>query len=364
MTPKTYRGPAALRRRIALWLGLTGGLLGLSAGPGLARAAASPRKGDPKAAPAARPEAAGLAQLAGFLRDYRAALVAGDPRFLAEHTAFPLPFAESVYDMEAKARRGQLASVEELLKARAVVLWPEALAVGDAAQLGEALERDELGQILEALGDQQREVGAAADQSRLRVRGEVGPQRGEVGGRGVDATGALAGEADRLAGARELGAEGVLRAGRGDRAGGVADRPVAGAAAQVAAQLVVELPRLAQVAAVARLEHRHHHPGRAVAALRAELADQRLLDRVVLAGPLAQPLDRVHAPALDHRQQDQARVDRPVRRPRGPVRVEDRHAAGPAVALGAALFGAGAVHILAQPVEQRAMRVDTGQLNQ
>ena len=42
----------------------------------------------------------------------------------------------------------------------------------------------------------------------------------------------------------------------------------------------------------------------------------------------------------------------------------DHDGACTAIALGAALFGASAVHVLAQPVEQRAMRVDTGQLNQ
>ncbi|MFO0575884.1 MAG: hypothetical protein U1A78_17945 [Polyangia bacterium] len=139
MSTAMYLGPSAPRRRtgLGLGLGLSGGLLGLWLGFGAAceRAAASPRKGDTKAAPVARPDAAVLAQLAGFLRDYRGALVAKDARFLTEHTAFPLPFAESVYDMEAKARRGTLASVEELLKARDVVLWPEALAAGDGAQL-------------------------------------------------------------------------------------------------------------------------------------------------------------------------------------------------------------------------------------
>jgi hypothetical protein len=68
-----------------------------------------------------------LTQLSTFLRDYHHALATGNRAFLAEHTVFPLPFAEAVYDMEAKARPGKLGSVAQLLKARQRLRWPESL---------------------------------------------------------------------------------------------------------------------------------------------------------------------------------------------------------------------------------------------
>lgn len=117
---------------------LLGTLLGLaplgSAGAG--GAATSPRKNPGKAAtPAMHADPATLTQLASFLHDYRSALASGDPRFLTEHTTFPLPFAEGVYEMEAKAKSGKVVSVEELLKHKETLLWPEVLQAKDGAQL-------------------------------------------------------------------------------------------------------------------------------------------------------------------------------------------------------------------------------------
>lgn len=80
------------------------------------------------AAPAAAPAAADAqGELAAFLREYDRALAAGDRRYLAAHTAFPLPFAEAEYNMEAKATKRQLTSVDALLKARQRLRWPKAL---------------------------------------------------------------------------------------------------------------------------------------------------------------------------------------------------------------------------------------------
>lgn len=74
-----------------------------------------------------------LAQLASFLRDYHRAVATDDRAFLTEHTTFPLPFAEAVYDMEAKARHGKIGSVDELLKVKEQLLWPEVLLPKEAA---------------------------------------------------------------------------------------------------------------------------------------------------------------------------------------------------------------------------------------
>jgi hypothetical protein len=80
------------------------------------------------APPAAAPAAADVqGELAAFLKEYDRALAAGDRRYLAAHTAFPLPFAEAEYNMEAKATKRQLPSVDALLKARQRLRWPRAL---------------------------------------------------------------------------------------------------------------------------------------------------------------------------------------------------------------------------------------------
>lgn len=76
-------------------------------------------------AQAAAPDAQG--ELAAFLKEYDRALAAGDRRYLAGHTAFPLPFAEAEYNMEAKAAKRQLTSVDALLKARQRLRWPAVL---------------------------------------------------------------------------------------------------------------------------------------------------------------------------------------------------------------------------------------------
>ena len=60
--------------------------------------------------------------------------------------------------------------------------------------------------------------------------------------------------------------------------GRIADRPITGAAAQVAAELFVELRAGLQVLAVIALEERHDEAGRAIAALRSEVFHHRLLD--------------------------------------------------------------------------------------
>lgn len=76
-----------------------------------------------------------LAQLSAFLREYHAALRDGNRRFLEAHTQLPLPFAQVVYDMEAKGQRGSIASLDALLSAKESLLWPEAVLPKSAADL-------------------------------------------------------------------------------------------------------------------------------------------------------------------------------------------------------------------------------------
>ncbi len=80
-------------------------------------------------------DSATLAQLSAFLREYHAALRDGNRRFLERHTRFPLPFAQVVYDMEAKGQPGSIASIDALLAAKATLLWPEAVLPQSAADI-------------------------------------------------------------------------------------------------------------------------------------------------------------------------------------------------------------------------------------
>lgn len=68
-----------------------------------------------------------LVQLAAFLREYHHALQSGDKQFLTAHTTFPMPYAEGVLDMEAKAKAQTLQSIADLLKVRKTLRWPQEL---------------------------------------------------------------------------------------------------------------------------------------------------------------------------------------------------------------------------------------------
>jgi hypothetical protein len=133
-----------------------------------------------------------------------------------------------------------------------------------------------------------------------------------------------------------------------------ADRAIAGAPAQVAVQLVVDLPGLAEVVAVVALEHRDDEAGRAVAALRAVVLDHRGLHRVQRLAR-ADALDGDDLAPGHHRQERDAAVDRPVGGLAAGGALDDRDRAGPAIALRAAFLAAG-VPVPAQVAQQRGRR--------
>lgn len=68
-----------------------------------------------------------MEQFVSFLRAYHQAVSGADRGFVAAHTVFPLPFASVSYDMEAKAKRRTLDSVDALLKEQETLLWPVVL---------------------------------------------------------------------------------------------------------------------------------------------------------------------------------------------------------------------------------------------
>jgi hypothetical protein len=145
-----------------------------------------------------------------------------------------------------------------------------------------------------------------------------------------------------------------------ERLGRVQDRPVAGAAAQVAGErVVVEHPGLAPAGAVVLRRHAADEARGAVAALR-PAAHRHLLLHGVQGVRVAETLRGHQLLAGERRGRHQARVDR---RPLGrgiDTGTGEQHRAGTALALGAAFLGARQPDA-AQPVERGRRRRGAGQ---
>ncbi len=139
---------------------------------------------------------------------------------------------------------------------------------------------------------------------------------------------------------------------------GVADRAVAGAAAEVAADRLG--PDLAGLAALAVVlgEEAHHEARRAVAALRAAGLDHRRLRRVQLVA-VGEAVHGQHLAAGQPHRGHQARVHGEEAAALA-VRSHQHHRAGTALALGAALLHTGQAP-LAQEVEQRLVGIGLAQ---
>ena len=140
--------------------------------------------------------------------------------------------------------------------------------------------------------------------------------------------------------------------------GGIQNRAIAGAAAQIASQ------RIGQVAAGWGLgthslgliggPHRHHKTRCAKTALRAMVVHHRLLNRVQRAPP--QGFQKLHGEdcfAMQARYKSQAGIDGAQLQSarRGVVQCAHHHGARPTVAFVTPLLGAGVVGVFAQPVE-------------
>ena len=220
-------------------------------------------------------------------------------------------------------------------------------AVGrEAAQLGQPVDRDDVRRPASAQVGLDAPVGGAGDHRRVGVLGQQGERLGEVGRAGEPRH---PGRGDRRRRAGLPLGQRVRRGGCAERPGRVPDRAVAGAAAEVAADgvqveavgavLRVGLVVRRAVGAVVLRGHRADEAGRAVAALR-PAADRELgLDRVQVVG-VAEPLGGDDLLAVEREGRHQAGVDG---RPPAAVTVGPRHqdGAGAALALGAALLGAG-----------------------
>ena len=266
---------------------------------------------------------------------------------------------------------------------------------GALPQVPRLAQVEDVAEVAELLGHPQPDVGGAGQQACLRP---LGAQRGQRRGvaRRVEAVDAPAGRrVGRGVAQRRVG---LQRAQPGlDRRGvqparrqlehalpGLEDGAVAGAAAQVARQVVGQLlargPRAGLLVLLVGGGQGHHEARGAEAALRAVAVDHGLLHRVRRVGA-AQVLHRQQRLAVQRGQEADAAVDRPqpqaahahagggAGRGRGLKaavgrggrrrrfgQFGDDHGAGAAVAFAAAFLRAGAAGVLAQPVEHGAGR--------
>ena len=149
---------------------------------------------------------------------------------------------------------------------------------------------------------------------------------------------------------------GRLRAGSPRR---VADRAIAGAAAQIARERIID-HRLVERARPLLMqdEQAHHDARRTEAALRTVMGDHRFLDRMQRAA-LCEILHGDEIRPVDLAEQQDAGIDRLVDEPPVP-HPSERDSAGAAIALPATLLGAERAHLLAQIIEQRGARMEFG----
>jgi len=176
---------------------------------------------------------------------------------------------------------------------------------------------------------------------------------------------ALVLQRERLGGLDRRQFDGQRPDGRGVRVGahglsGRQDRAVAGAAAEVAGERILQGARVRRAAFALVGVEAHHEPRRAEAALAGVVRHHRLLDR--MQAPVApQALDGKQRPAVEHRGEQDAGVDRPEAHA-AVLKLAQHDGAGAAVALSAALLGPGAAQVIAQQVQHRQRRVDVGTL--
>ena len=241
----------------------------------------------------------------------------------------------------------------------------------DGVQLGDPAHLDEILQRLELLGGLEPQVGGAGDQPGLGPFGLELSQRLEGPGRRVVAgLGGLGGDGPVVqalaeGGIGEPGGVGRRVVAHGERR--LADRPVAGAAAEVAAEGRLEARlgqrggRLVTISALLLVEgeERHHDARRAEAALAAMAVDHRRLGGVQ-ALALGQPLHGHQVAALELVGRGDAGVGTAIDELAGGVRLADGHGAGPAVAGGAALLGAGLAEGRAQQFEHALVGAHVG----
>jgi len=139
--------------------------------------------------------------------------------------------------------------------------------------------------------------------------------------------------------------------------GGIDDRAVAGAAAQIARQGIVDLAAAGPCAILLEIHapQGHDETGRAKAALGTVALDHGLLHRVQGAIVLLQVLHRKQGLAVERGNELDAGIDR-VHPDLAILERADHDRAGAAIAFGAAFLGAGAVQVVAQVLQNGLSR--------
>ncbi len=244
-------------------------------------------------------------------------------------------------------------------------------AVVEPAQFADAADPHQGRKLAHVFGDPQADIGRSRDNGRLRVGEEDLGER--IGGGGGVKSAALVADPDgllvlqcvqpcqriRCAPIELVG--GRLRAGM---LGGPHDRRVAGAAAEIAGQRIVDRLFAGCVAAgLAEREQRHHETGRAEAALRAMMIDHRGLHG--MQGPIVvfQMLDSEKLAAVEGADRLDAGIDGAVDQP-AVLRPHHHHGARAAIALVAALLGSDMALGEPQPIEHRRGRGDAVDLSE
>ena len=244
---------------------------------------------------------------------------------------------------------------------------PEGRVAGiDRVETRDATEPDDLFQVAKLLGDPEPDVRRPGQQHRVGVTSIKLGERSLARGGGEEGVAVADDEIAIVArGAQRLGAgacsrrETVRRRAVAGRQRRLDDRLVAGAAAEIARERLVDaLARRRRAAMVVR-EQAHHDAGRAEAALRTVEIDHRLLHGVQRLA-LGEVLDGEQFGAVDLPEQQNAGIDRLVGELAAP-KMRKHHRAGAAVALAAALLGPRRARLLAQPIEQRRPRRKTVQ---
>ncbi len=134
------------------------------------------------------------------------------------------------------------------------------------------------------------------------------------------------------------------------------NRPVAGAAAQVARQRLLRLLTLVFPAVLLQTEHRHYKSRRAKTALRAVAIDHRLLHAVQLA-MVFQILHRDQLFAVQRADERQAGIDAAVAQ-LSAFRLGQYDGASAAVTGSTAFFGAATAQVAAQIVQHRGVGIE------
>ena len=236
--------------------------------------------------------------------------------------------------------------------------------LGDLLQLLQMADEDRRGDVAHLLGDPEADIGRAGNDGRL---GHVGAQFGKIlkigrqEGAGAVAFHLDAGAAERpelcchrlAAGHQNI--FGRVAEGAGGLCG-VDDGLVAGAAAEIALQRRLNLRFAGFRHGEPEGVKRHDDARGAEAALAGVFRHHRLLHRVEAVGA-GEVLHRHHMAAVDGGKEPDAGIDRLV----GEAlcrQAADQHRAGAAIALRAALLGAGEAAGKADVVEQGVVRAD------